>query len=67
MDDFRIDSPAFDDSLYRQRQDESRKRSKPRRVEPQDEPTDEVTLSSGGDKEEQPLGYLPSSSGEEPK
>jgi len=67
MDDFRIDSLGFDESLYGQTQDGSKKRPKQRHVEPEEELTDQVTLSSGGDTEEQPSGYLPASSDEEPK
>jgi hypothetical protein len=67
MDDFRIDTTGFDDSLYGQSQDGSKKRSRQRHVEPEEEPTDQVTLSSAGDTEEPPSGYLPNSSDEEPK
>ena len=62
MDDFRIDSLGFDDSLYEQREDGSKQRSKRKHLKPQAEPTDEVVLSSGGGGEEQPSGYLPNSS-----
>jgi hypothetical protein len=67
MDDFRIDSLGFDGSLSGQTQDGSKKRSKQTHIEPQEEPTDEVTLSSAEDIEEQPPGYLPDSYSEEPK
>jgi len=67
MDDFRIDSLGFDDSFYEQREDGSKQRSKGKHVKPQEEPTDEVVLSSDGDSEEQPSGYLPNSSEGEPK
>ncbi len=59
MDDFRIDSLGFDDSFYEQREDGSKQRPKRKQVEPQEEPTDEVVLSSDGDGEEQPFDYLP--------
>jgi hypothetical protein len=65
VDDFRIDSLGFDNSPYGQGQDESKKRPKPKHVEPQEEATDQVTLSSAD--EEQPLGYSPASRDEEPK
>jgi|HubBroStandDraft_1064217.scaffolds.fasta_scaffold920751_2 hypothetical protein len=67
MDDFRIDSLGFDDSLYEQREDGSKQRSKRRNLKPEEEPADEVVLSSGGDSEEPPSGYVPNSSAGEPK
>jgi hypothetical protein len=67
MDDSRIDSLSFDDSLHGQTQDGSKKRSKQGRIESQEELTDQVVLSSGGDTEEEPLGYFPNSSDAEPK
>jgi hypothetical protein len=65
MDDFRIDSLGFGDSLSGQTQDGSKKRSKQRHVEPEEELADQVTLSSASDTEEQPSGYLPATSDEE--
>jgi hypothetical protein len=67
MEDLRIGSLGFDDSPGDQTKDRSKKRSKPRHFEPQEELTDQVSLSSGSDTEEQPLGYSPPSPGEEPK
>jgi hypothetical protein len=64
MDDFRIGSLGFNDSLSGQSKDESKKRSRSRRSETQPELTDEVTLS--GESEEQPLGYSPASPDKEP-
>lgn len=64
IDDLRIDNLGFDDSLYGQAQDGSKKRPKQRHAESQEEPTDQVTLSSAGETEEQPPGYLPAASGE---
>jgi hypothetical protein len=67
VDDFRIGSLGYGDWHAGQEKDGSKKRSRPRHLETQEEPTDEVTLSSAGDGEEQPPGYLPASPGEEPK
>jgi hypothetical protein len=64
MDDFRIDSLGFDDSFHEQREAGSKQRPKRAHAKPQEEPTDEVVLSSGGDGEEQSSGYLPNSSDE---
>jgi hypothetical protein len=67
MDDFRIDSLGFDDSAYGQDQDGSKKRPRHKHVELQEEPADQVMLSSADDTEEQPSSYLPNSDGEETK
>jgi hypothetical protein len=44
MDDMRIGSLGFVASLFGQTKDGSKKRSRQRHVEPQEEPTDQVTL-----------------------
>jgi hypothetical protein len=67
MGDFRIGSPGFMDSHSDQWEDGSKKRSKRRHVEPQEDQADQVTLSSDGDPGEPPPGYFPASSDEEPK
>jgi hypothetical protein len=67
MGDFRISSIDFVDSHSDRARDGSKKRSKRTHVEPQEELTDQVALSSAGDTEEQEPGYLPASSDEEPK
>jgi hypothetical protein len=67
MDDFRIDSFGFSDPLSGQTQDGSKRRPKQRHVEPEEELTDQVTLSSDGDTEEPPSGYSPASSDQESK
>jgi hypothetical protein len=66
MEELRIGSLGFDDSLGDQTKDGSKKRSKPRHFEAQEELTDQVSLSSAGDTEEQ-LGYSPPSPDEEPE
>jgi hypothetical protein len=67
MDEFRIGSLGFGDSPFGQTKEGSKKRSKQNHVEPQEEPEDQVMLSSPGDTAEPPLGYLPGSPGEETK
>lgn len=67
MEDFRIGAFGFDESLPDPAKDGSKKRSRPRRSEPQEELADEVTLSSPGDTDEQPSGYSPAWPQEEPK
>jgi hypothetical protein len=59
MDDFRIGSLGFGESHAGQANDGSKKRSSPRNFDPQEEPTDQVLLSSSDDIEEKPVGYLP--------
>jgi hypothetical protein len=65
MDDFRIDSLGFRDSPFGQTQDGSKRRPKQGQGEPEEEATDQVTLSSADDSEEQASGYFPASSDEE--
>ena len=60
MDDLRVDSLSFGDSLPSRTQDESKRRSKKKQVEPEE---DQVTLSSAGETGDQPSGYAPASSG----
>jgi hypothetical protein len=67
MDEFRISSLGFDDAYSDQTNDGSKKRFRHKHAEPQEDVTDQVTLSSGGDTGEEPLSYLPPSSGEEPE
>jgi len=67
MGDFRIGSPGAVDSFSGQTKDGSKKRSRQTRVEPQEEPTDQVTLSSAGEADEEPPGYFPGSSDEGPE
>jgi hypothetical protein len=64
MDDLRVDSLSFGDSLPSRTQDESKRRSKPKQVEPEE---DQVTLSSASETGDQPSGYSPASSDEELK
>ena len=67
MDDFRIRSLDFADSQSGQQKDGSKKHPRQEHGEPHEDPTDQVALSSPSDIEDQPLGYLPPLSGEEPK
>jgi hypothetical protein len=67
MDEFRIGSLGFVDSHTDQRKDGSKKRPRHKDAEPQEDPTDQVTLSSAGDAEEPPSGYLPASPDQPPK
>jgi len=67
MGDFRIGPVGAVDSFSGQTKDGSKKRPRQGHVEPQEEPTDQVTLSSGSEAEEEPSGYIPASSDEESK
>jgi hypothetical protein len=64
MDDFRIGSLGFNDSLPGQSKDEQKKRSRSTHVETEPEIADEIMLS--GESEEPPLGYSPASFDKEP-
>ena len=67
MDDLRISSLDFIDPHSGQANDGSKKRSRQRPVEPEEELTDQVTLSSAGETEEQFPAYSPASPDPEPK
>jgi hypothetical protein len=67
MDDLRIGSPGFADWDSGQTKDGSKKRARKRQVEPPEELTDRVTLSSAGETEDQPSGYFPASSDRKPE
>jgi hypothetical protein len=67
MDDFRIDSLGFGDSQGDQKRDKSQKRAKQIYVEPKQDQTDQVILSSDDEIEDQGLGYFPASSTDKPK
>jgi hypothetical protein len=66
MGDLRIDSFGLPDSAG-QPKDGSRKRRRPRPIEPREEPVDQVTLSSVGEADAEPPGYSPAPSDEEPE
>jgi hypothetical protein len=67
MDEFRIGSTGFVDSHSDQTRDGSKKRSRQRQVDSQEEPIDEVTLSLDADNEEESPGYSPGSPDQEPE
>jgi hypothetical protein len=62
MDNLRIGSFDLFDSHSDRLKDGSKKRSRQPQIEREDEPVDQVTLSSAGETEEQPSGYCPPSS-----
>jgi hypothetical protein len=59
MDDLRIGPVDFVGSHSDAANDGSKKRLRQQHAEPEEEPVDEVMLSSTGDDEEQPRGYSP--------
>jgi hypothetical protein len=67
MGDLRIDSFGLPESPGGQPKDGSKKRPKPTPVEPQEEPIDQVTLSSAVESDTEPTGYSPAPSDEEPE
>jgi hypothetical protein len=62
MGDFRIGSLGPVDAFPGQTKDGPKKRPRQGHIEPEEEPTDQVTLSSGGEAEEEADGYLPAAS-----
>jgi hypothetical protein len=65
MDDLRIGPIDFFDSRSGLTKDGAKKRPRTTHAEPEEEPIDQVTLSSTGETDEQPLGYAPPSSDRE--
>jgi len=61
MDDLRIGPIDFFDSRSGLTKDGAKKRSRTTHAEPEEEPIDQVTLSSADETEERPLGYSPPS------
>jgi hypothetical protein len=47
--------------------DGSKKRARPQHAEPEEDPVDEVTLSSDSENDEEPPGYFPAARDEEKK
>lgn len=71
MDDFRIGAPGFVDWQTGRTNDGSKKRARQRQAEPQEDLTDQVSLSSTDEPADDenadlPPGYSPASSDEEP-
>jgi hypothetical protein len=60
VDDLRIGSPGFVDSLFGETKDGSKKRPRRKHDAPEEEPEDVVALHSSEDEEEPPPEYLPS-------
>ena len=65
MDDIRIGSPGPVELPSGHAKEDPKKRPKPRHVESEDGPTDQVTLHSNGETEEPPPGYAPVPSDED--
>ena len=65
MDDLRIGFLGPVELPSGHAKEDPKKRPRPKHVEPQDEPTDQVTLHSTGETEEPPPGYSPLPSDED--
>jgi hypothetical protein len=65
MDDLRIGHIDAVDSQTPLTKDGSKKRSRQRHAAPEEEPIDQVTLSSASQTEEQLIGYFPALPDEE--